>query len=186
MRTIITAAIAAVILAAGAFAATAVVGSQATAQESDEIAPLRHDRPGRGAILEETLAELVADDIITRAQADAISEALAAKAEEYKDEIQQWREEHRDQIRDGKRRAFRLGQYLEDGVIDSAELDEIMEQVPDDHWLKDPDGPAAKYLADDQVTADELRQLHEELRDLRQAEKGDASAAPAEPTGAQV
>ena len=185
MRTIITAAVAAIVLAAGAFAATAVVGGQATAQESDESAPA-HDRPPKRAIVQETLAELVADGTITQAQADAITDALAAKAEEYKDEIEQWREEHRDRIRDGKRRAFRLGQYLEDGVIDSAELDEIMDQVPDDHWLKDPDGPAAPYLADGQVTADELRRLHEDLRQLRQDKREEPSAAPAEPTGAQI
>lgn len=185
MRTIMIAALAALVVAGGALAATAVVGGQATAQETDENAP-EHDRPQRGAILREALDELVADGTITRAQADAITDALAAKAEEYKDEIREWREQHRDKIRDGRRRAFRLGTYLDDGVIDADELAEILEQVPDDHWLKDPDGPAAPYLEDDQVTLDELRELRQELHEQRHDERGDALATPGEPTGSQI
>ncbi len=178
MRTIITAVIAAVVIAAGAFTATAVVGGQATAQESDEPAVEQHDRRHKGAILEETLSELVAAGTITQAQADAITDALAAKAEEYQEEREQRRAE-----RQQRRGQFRS--YLEDGVVDSDELAEFLAGLPDDHWLKDPDGPAAPYLEDGQLTTDELRQLRDAFGGHRGGARGDASA-PAEPTGTQL
>ena len=180
MRTIITAVIAAVVIAAGAFAATAVVAGQATAQESDEPAiDQQHVKRHRGAILEETLSELVAAGTITQAQADAITEALAAKAEEYQEERQQRREDRQE-----RRAQFRS--YLEDSVVDGDELAEFLSGLPDDHWLKDPNGPAAPYLEDGQLTTDELRRLREGFRRHHGGAEGDALAPAAEPTGAQI
>lgn len=176
MRTIITAAIVAVLLFAGALAATAVIGGQATAQESDDAPTDEQARPHPGGLLQETLDELVADGTITQDQADAIVDAVTAKAEERRDEFQQRRDERGDGFREGRRRGFFLGRYLDDGVIDAAELDEIMGALPDDHWLKDPDGPAAPFLEDDQLTVDELRQLHDSLHELRQSNAEGTSA----------
>ncbi|MFB3099394.1 MAG: hypothetical protein ACE1ZX_05090, partial [Acidimicrobiia bacterium] len=62
-----------------------------------------------------------------------------------------------------------------DGVIDAAEI----AALPDDHPLKDPNGPAAEYLDDGQLTADEMSQLREELH----AKKGGTESDPAAPTG---
>jgi hypothetical protein len=56
-----------------------------------------------------------------------------------------------------------MGGLLEDGVIDATELAEL----PDDHPLKDPDGPAADFLADGELTEDELKQLGEQRRERR-------------------
>jgi hypothetical protein len=176
VRTIITAAIVAVLLVAGALGATAVIGGQATAQESDDAPTDEQARPYRGALLQETLDELVTDGTITQDQADAIIDAIGAKREEYRDELQQWREEHGDGFREGRRRGFFLGRYLDDGVIDADELAEIMAALPDDHWLKDPDGPAAPFLEDDELTLDELRQLHDDLHELRQSNAEDTAA----------
>ena len=50
---------------------------------------------------------------------------------------------------------LRLGSLLDDGVITQEEIDGL----PDGHPLKDPDGPAAEYLDDGQLTLDELREL---------------------------
>lgn len=169
MRTIITAATVAVLLFAGALAANAVIGGQATAQESDDAPTDETATLHPGGFLQETLDELVADNAITQAQADAIVDALAAKREEHRDELDARLQERGERFRDGRRKAFFLGRYLEDGVIDAAELDEIMAQLPDDHWLKDPDGPAAPYLEDDQLTVDELRQIHDALHQLRES-----------------
>jgi polyhydroxyalkanoate synthesis regulator phasin len=176
VRTIITAAIAAVLLFAGALAATAVIGGQATAQEGDDAPTEELTRPHPGALLQETLDELVVAGTITQAQADAITDALAAKVEEHRGEIQAWRDQRRDQLRDARHEGFFLGRYLDDGVVDAAELDEIMSRLPDDHWLKDPNGPAAPYLEDDQLTVDELRQLHDDLHQLRREDAQDSSA----------
>ena len=187
MRTIITAVIAAVVIAAGAFAATAVVAGQATAQESDEPAiDQQHVKRHRGAILEETLSELVAAGTITQAQADAITEALAAKAEEYQEERQQRREDRQQRREDRQERRAQFRSYLEDGVVDSDELAEFLSGLPDDHWLKDPNGPAAPYLEDGQLTTDELRRLREGFRRHHGGAEGDALAPAAEPTGAQI
>ncbi len=88
---------------------------------------------------------------------------------------EQWREENPGRFERGFRRGFRLGGLLEDGVIDAAEI----AALPDDHPLKDPNGPAAEYLDDGQLTADELSQLREELH----AKKGETESGTAAPTG---
>lgn len=168
MKKTLTALLAALVLVAGAFAATAIAGGEATAQtfvpETDQEAP---DFQKPGEILDDVLSDLVTDKVINQSQADQIAAALTARAAEVRAERQQWREEHPGRFERGFKRGFHLGGLLEDGVIDSDEIAEL----PDDHPLKDPNGPAAKYLGDDQLTKEELQQLRQELHAQRQAER---------------
>ncbi len=177
MRKALTAVIAAGVLVAGAFVATAIAGNQVSAQEapSEDSAVERPDHPGRGEVLDEVLSGLVADGVIDQGQADAVAAALRAKGEELREQREQWREENPGRFERGFRRGFRLGALLEDGVIDAAEI----AALPDDHPLKDPNGPAAEYLDDGQLTADELSQLREDLH----AKKGATESGAAAPTG---
>ncbi len=181
MRKALTAVIAAGVLVAGAFVATAIAGNQVSAQEapSEDSAVERPDHPGRGEVLDEVLSGLVADGVIDQGQADAVAAALEAKVEELREQREQWREDNPGRFDRGFRRGFRLGGLLEDGVIDAAEI----AALPDDHPLKDTNGPAAKYLDDGQLTADELHQLHDELRQQRQADKDQTESGTAAPTG---
>jgi hypothetical protein len=168
LKKTLTALLAALVLVAGAFAATAIAGGAATAQTEDESTEQeRPDFPKRGAIVDEVLSDLVGDNVINQSQADQIAAALQARAEEVRAEMQQWRDEHPGRFERGFKRGFHLGGLLEDGVIDSDEIAEL----PDDHPLKDPNGPAAKYLDDDQLTTEELRELRQELHEQRQAER---------------
>jgi hypothetical protein len=168
LKKTLTALLAALVLVAGAFAATAIAGGAATAQTEDESTEQeRPDFPKRGEILDEVLADLVAGEIIDQSQADQIAAALNARAEEVRAEMQQWRDENPGRFERGFRRGFHLGGLLEDGVIDADELAEL----PDDHPLKDPNGPAAKYLGDDQLTKEELQELRQELHEQRHAER---------------
>jgi hypothetical protein len=160
--------LAALVLVAGAFVATTIAGGAATAQTDDDSTNQeRPDLPNRGAIVDEVLTDLVTDDVINQGQADQIAAALKARAEEVRAEMQQWRDENPGRFERGFRRGFHLGGLLEDGVIDADELAEL----PDDHPLKDPNGPAAKYLGDDQLTKEELQELRQELHEQRQAER---------------
>jgi polyhydroxyalkanoate synthesis regulator phasin len=108
---------------------------------------------------------LVGDGVINQSQADAVAEALQAKAEELREERRQWFEDHPDQRRRHFGGAFRLGALLEDGVIDAEELAEL----GPDHPFNDPDGPAADYLDDGQLTAEEVREIIKELREQHRA-----------------
>ncbi len=177
MRNALTAVIAPGVLVAGAFVATAIVGNQVSAQEapSEDSAVERPDHPGSGEVLDEVLSGLVDDGVIDQGQADAVAAALRAKGEELREQREQWREENPGRFERGFKRGFRLGGLLEDGVIDAAEI----AALPDDHPLKDPNGPAAEYLDDGQLTADELSQLREELH----AKKGGTESSTAAPTG---
>ncbi len=68
----------------------------------------------------------------------------------------------------GFRRGARIGALLDDGVIDADELAEL----PEGHPLTDPDGPAADYLDDGQLTVEELRELRSQLHDQAPAPNG--------------
>ncbi len=159
MRRIITAAAAAGLLVAGAFVATTITSDSASAQvieaQVDET-QTDTERPERGAHVVEVLDTLVADGTLTQAQADAVQEALAAKAEELRAE----REERR-----AERQAARevVREMLEDGVIDAGELAEL----GDDHPFNDPDGRFAEAAADGQITEEELKEIAQEHRGHR-------------------
>ena len=87
MRKVLTALLAvALLVGGGATFALVSAPSPATAQEdtdTEEAPPATDDparvRPERGAILGGVLDELVADGVITQAQADAITEAMGER-----------------------------------------------------------------------------------------------------------
>lgn len=168
MKTIFVSIAAAGVLVAGAFAASTAVNGQALAQtiEDSTVEAPDAERPAfprHGEILAEVLDELVADGTIEQGDADAVEAAYEARREEVRAEMEAWREENPGRFERGFKRGFAMGRLLEDGVIDATELAEL----PDDHPLKDPDGPAADFLADGQLTEDELRQLAEQRRERR-------------------
>jgi hypothetical protein len=117
-------------------------------------------RPGRRDVLGEVLDGLVTDGTITQDQADQIRDAIAAKREELRAELGDLRGERSLGDRHGFR-GFGPGfeDFLADGVIDADEL----AQLPEGNPLTDPDGPAAPYLEDGQITQEELDQLMADL-----------------------
>lgn len=132
---------------AGGFAlGVAVLGistlpSTASAQENSESTNgADSDRPNHrhGAVLEEVLADLVAAGTIDQDQADAVLEAVVAKA----DEIAAQRQELRELIR----------QFLEDDVITADELS----QLPDVHPFNNTEGVFSEALADGELTRAEI------------------------------
>ena len=103
--------------------------------------------------LEEALQSLAANETLTADQVDAVVETLGTA-----------RELRSHPHRRGMRVGWELAEMLEDGVIDGTELAEL----PDGHPLADPEGPAAGYLDDGQLTEDELAELRSQHR-LRRA-----------------
>jgi hypothetical protein len=114
-------------------------------------------RPERRDILGEVLDDLVGDGVITQEQADQIRDSVATKREELRGERGSGGPSG---FRGGLGQAF--GDFLDDGVIDADEL----AQLPDGHPLTDPEGPAAPYLEDGQITEEELDELMAELHEL--------------------
>jgi hypothetical protein len=171
MKKIFVSIAAAGVLVAGAFAASTIVDGPALAQVTETSqADERPDFPRPGEILDEVLADLVADGTLDQGEADAVQSALEAKHEEVRAQVEEWREENPGRFERGFKRGFAMGGLLEDGVIDASELSEL----PDDHPFNDPDGPAAEFLADGQLTEDELQQIREQLHERR---AGDRSAS---------
>ena len=165
MRTVIAAAAAAGLLVGAAFTATMISSSDASAQEvptPEEPGIQEEAAPHRGAgFLRSVLDELVADGVLTEAQASAVVDALQEKAEEFEGQ-----RPFRRGFRHGLRSGVRIREMLEDGVIDADEL----ASLPDGHPLTDPDGPAAAFLEDGQITQDELAELREAHRAARGAD----------------
>jgi hypothetical protein len=178
MKTIFVSIAAAGVLVAGAFTASTMAGGPALAQtaETPSTEAPAEERPGfskPGEILDEVLGELVADGTLDQVDADAVKAAYEARHEEVRAEIEAWREENPGRFERGFKRGFAMGGLLEDGVIDATELAEL----PDDHPLNDPDGPAAEFLSDGQLTEDELKQLGEQLRERRAADRSSSTDA---------
>lgn len=157
MRKKIIASITTVGLVAGGGVAAAVTATPgpAFAQEETVQSPAR---PGPGAGLERMMGRLVAADVVTDDQADAITTVLRQLAEARAAD----RPERRPGARfdRGARRGFQLRAMLEDGVIDATEL----ATLPEGHPFNDPEGPAAGYLDDGQLTIDELNAMREQRR----------------------
>lgn len=112
-------------------------------------AEMAERREEREAAVADALAALVVDGTLTTDQVDAILEAMATA--------------HTDRprpVRQGMRAGWEIAGFLEDGVIDAAELAEL----PDGHPFNDPDGPAAEYLDDGQLTEAELIELRSQFR----------------------
>ncbi len=157
MKKIFVSIAAAGVLVAGAFAASTIVGGPAVAQTTDETAVERPDIPKPGDILDDVLSDLVAEETLEQSQADAVKAALEARHAEARAQRDEWREDNPGRFE----RGFAMGGMLEDGVIDGDELAEL----PDDHPLKDPDGPAAGFLDDGELSEDELHQLGRQFRE---------------------
>lgn len=165
MKKVLAALAASGVLVAGGFATAAISSpSPATAQESTEDSTTETvERPERGAILQEVMDQLVADDVIDEDQAEAIIAALEAKRDELREQF-------------GERRGFRghhrgglgIRDLLDDGVIDADEL----AALPEGHPLTDPEGPFAEYLDDGELTLEELETVHGELREQRSFGRG--------------
>lgn len=161
MKKIFVSMAAAGVLVAGAFVASTIVDGQAIAQTIDEPAVERPDIPNPGDILDEVLSDLVTDGTLDQGEADAVKDALETKHEEVRARIDEWREDNPGRFERGFKRGFAMGGVLEDGVIDASELAEL----PDDHPFRGPDGPAAKFLDDGELSEDELRQLGQQFRE---------------------
>lgn len=151
MKRIIASLAAAGVLVAGSFAAVALTSDPAVAQVAEDEATTEEkaDRPNP---VVDVLDELVADGTLDQGQADAVLSALEAKREELK-------EERGDKPRRGHRRGFVRG-LLQDGVITADEIADL----PDDHPLKDPDGPLADALSDGEITQEEWDAFVEERK----------------------
>lgn len=148
-----------------------------TDDAADDDATDRPQRLRRGEVMNEVLDGLVADGVITQEQADRIVADLSARLEELRAEFRAQREELADGTFSHRIRGFGrfgFGDLLEDGVIDADELAELGEGHP----LNDPDGPAAEYLDDGQLTEDELTEMMEELRSGRFGGEGSRFGNP--------
>jgi hypothetical protein len=118
------------------------------------------DRRVRRDVLGEVLDQLVTDNVITQDQADQIRASFAAKREELRAEFGAQRGDGATDRRGFRGFGHTLDEFLADGVIDADEL----AQLPEGNPLTDPDGPAAQYLEDGEITQEELDLLIAELR----------------------
>jgi polyhydroxyalkanoate synthesis regulator phasin len=161
MKRIIISIAAASVLVAGAFVASTIPGTEASAQTDD--APAATDevrRPHRGAILDQVLSDLVEDGTLDQDQADAVKDGLAAKRAELKEEYGDRRD---------RRREFHdeIQSWLEDGVITEDELSELPFDLP-----RSEDGPLAEALEDGEITQEEWDAFLEGRKANRQARRG--------------
>lgn len=122
---------------AAVVSAPGIASAQEDTTEADNVRP--HHR--HGALLQEVLDDLVADGTISQDQADAIKDALAAKAEAFQAEKEELRQ--------------LIAGFLDDDVITADEL----AQLPADHIFNDPDGPFADAVADGELTRDEIAEV---------------------------
>jgi hypothetical protein len=160
MKKLIAAIAAAGVLVSGAFVATTLTGTSAQAQTTSDAVVDTPQRPARGAILDGVLGELVDAGTINQSQADAVKAALEAKREELKEKFGD-----RGPRFNGERRGVLRG-LMADGVISADEI----AALPDDHPLKNGEGPLAELLEDDgQITRDELVAFIEQRRAEREA-----------------
>ena len=167
MKKVLAAAAASSLLVAGGFVASAVSPAGEAAAQVAEDQEAEDVRLGPGSVLGSVLDELIADGTITADQA----ETIRAKLQERHESLH---EGFRDRMRERAER-FGIDEMLADGVIDAAEL----ETLPEDHPLRDPDGPAAEYLDDGQLTVEELRELRASVgRAGRHHQRWHGGAAP--------
>lgn len=166
MRTKIVAAFLAGGFLVGAGFATTLISSPEIAQAQEEPEQLDEDRrfPRLFGILDEVLSDLVGDGTLTEEQAEAVTTAAAAKAEELFEQHQSLRghlrEAHPRHWRPSAH-GFGLGTLLDDGGID---LDEY-QALPEDHPLRQFD--LDEYLEDGVITPEEFRHILPDLVELR-------------------
>ena len=175
MRTKIVAAFVAGGLLVGAGFVTSVISAPNAAQAQDttenETAPDESREPEglflRPALgfLEDVLDDLIADGTLTDEQADAVVDAVEAKA---LDLIEEHGGELRERLREGWghwgpfAKGLRFGALLDDGGIDQEEYDALDE----DHPLKQID--VTEYLEDGTITPEELRMAMADLWESHQ------------------
>ena len=161
MKHIVIAGVAALVLVAGVSVANVLVSPAADAQEQDATRPdaASPDGEARRGILGDVLDRLVADGTLSQAQADAVREAVREEAAD--------RKPLRRAARRGAERGYRMGRLLADDVLDADEL----AMLRDDHPLRDPNGLAAPYLDDGQLTIDELKLIREAWKESRSADR---------------
>ncbi|GMQ92825.1 MAG: hypothetical protein BMS9Abin12_0302 [Acidimicrobiia bacterium] len=163
MKKIIASIAAVGVLVAGAFIASTVTGSEASAQ-TDEAPVVRDEarRPHRGAILNQVLDDLVENKTLTEDQAEAVKKAVVAKRDELKEKFGDRAE------RRVRRREIRaqIKEWLLDGAITEAELSELDIDLP---IFKD--GPLAEALEDGKITQAEWDAFVEQRRADRRARK---------------
>ncbi|MCL1600182.1 MAG: hypothetical protein M3112_01440 [Actinomycetia bacterium] len=154
MKKIIASVAAAGVLVVGAFAASTITTSEASAQTEETPAVTDEiRRPRTGAILDEVLADLVADGTLEQDEADAVTSAMADKWDELKEKFSDRKERraHLTELHDN------IQSWLEDGVITADELAELDVDLP-----RFEDGPLAEALEDGQITQAEWDAFMEE------------------------
>jgi hypothetical protein len=166
MKKLIATTAAAGVLVAGAFVASSVTTSPASAQTADTpvVEQRDHpDRPDREEIFDDVMDGLIVDGTIDQSQADAIKEAFEAKRDELVEEFGP-RGERGHAFRDGALRGL-----LADDVITQAEIDSL----PEDHPLRTGESPLSELLDDDgQITKAELEAFKEEHRPEGPGQRG--------------
>ena len=171
MKKIIASVAAAGVLVVGAFAASTITTSEASAQTEETPAVTDEiRRPHPGAILDEVLADLVADGTLEQDEADAVTSAMADKWDELKEKFgdRKDRRAHRQELHDN------IQSWLEDGVITADELAELDVDLP-----RVEDGPLAEALEDGQITQAEWDAFIEERKTRHETRESAAEGAVA-------
>lgn len=169
MKQIIASVAAAGILVVGAFAASTITSSEASAQ-TDDVTVVTDEvrRPNPGAIVDEVLDDLVEKGTLRQDQADAVKDGLEAKHEELKEKFG----ERRDRRAHRREMHEQMETWLEDGVITAEELAQLDVELPISE-----DGPLAEALKDGEITQAEWDAFMEERKanhEARRAEAGDS------------
>jgi polyhydroxyalkanoate synthesis regulator phasin len=119
--------------------------------------------------LREMVQEFLGDGVITADEAAQLpednpfnDEAFDEAWEDGELTIEEIREIKPKPGRQAFKRGIRFGALLDDGGIDAEEWADVVADLPQDHPLADFD--VSEYLEDGVITVDELREIHETVR----------------------
>ena len=120
--------------------------------------------------LHELIKSFLEDGVITAAEAAQLPEDHPFNGDAF-DEAWEDGELTMEEIREARphprrhafKRGARFGALLDDGGIDAAEWGSLVAELPEDHPLGQVD--VSGYLIDDVITIEELREIHEGLKD---------------------